>query len=79
MDELDDTTPRAPAPGHADATGAAPGASHTPAAGRTAASEREQGFVGAHGAEQNRLLAALPLDEYARLLPRLTPVRLQPF
>jgi len=34
------------------------------------------GFAAAHAAEQNRLLAALPLEEYVRLLPRLTPVRL---
>jgi CRP-like cAMP-binding protein len=37
---------------------------------------RQAGFAAAHAAEQNRLLAALPLEEYARLLPRLTPVRL---
>jgi CRP-like cAMP-binding protein len=33
-----------------------------------------EGFATAHGAEQNRLLRALPLAEYARLLPQLTPV-----
>ena len=37
---------------------------------------RQEGFAAAHAAEQNRLLAALPLEEYARLLPQLTPVRL---
>jgi CRP-like cAMP-binding protein len=34
------------------------------------------GFAAAHAAEPNRLLRALPLAEYARLLPQLTPVRL---
>jgi len=34
------------------------------------------GFAAAHAAEQNRLLRALSLEEYARLLPQLTPVRL---
>ncbi len=38
---------------------------------------RSEGASVAHGAEQNRLLAALPLEEYALLLPRLVPVRLQ--
>jgi CRP-like cAMP-binding protein len=38
--------------------------------------EQHQGFAVAHAAEQNRLLAALPRQEYARILPRLTPVRL---
>ena len=33
-----------------------------------------EGYATAHGAEQNRLLRALPLAEYARLLPQLTPV-----
>lgn len=33
-------------------------------------------FGPAHGSEQNRLLAALPLEEYGRLLPQFTPVRL---
>jgi CRP-like cAMP-binding protein len=37
---------------------------------------QQEGFATAHAAEQNRLLAVLPLEEYARLLPRLTPVRL---
>src|SRR5688500_10551917 len=37
---------------------------------------RREGFAAAHAAEQNRLLRALPLEEYARLLPQLTPVRL---
>jgi CRP-like cAMP-binding protein len=35
-----------------------------------------EGYATAHGAEQNRLLRALPLAEYASLLPQLTPVRL---
>jgi CRP-like cAMP-binding protein len=35
-----------------------------------------EGYAAAHAAEQNRLLRALPLAEYARLLPQLTPVRL---
>jgi CRP-like cAMP-binding protein len=34
------------------------------------------GYATAHAVEQNRLLRALPLAEYARLLPQLTPVRL---
>jgi CRP-like cAMP-binding protein len=38
---------------------------------------REEGFATAHAAEQNRLLAALPLEEYSLLLPRLSPVRLR--
>jgi len=33
-----------------------------------------EGYATAHAAEQNRLLRALPLAEYARLLPQLTPV-----
>jgi len=33
-------------------------------------------YATAHAAEQNRLLRALPLAEYARLLPQLTPVLL---
>jgi len=37
---------------------------------------REEGLAAAHGAERNRLLTALPVEEYALLLPRLTPVRL---
>lgn len=45
-------------------------------AGRSSAAERAEGFADAHAAEQNRLLRALPLEEYARLLPRLTPTRL---
>ncbi len=38
---------------------------------------RAEGAAAAHAAEQNRLLAALPLEEYALILPRLTPVRLR--
>ena len=34
------------------------------------------GIAAAHGAEQNRLLAALPVEEYAHLLPMLVPARL---
>jgi hypothetical protein len=74
MDEFDDG-PRTPAPEQLDAAGAAPAASHTQG-GDFTQSERDEGFAEAHGAEQNGLLAALPLDEFARLLPRLTPVRL---
>jgi CRP-like cAMP-binding protein len=33
-----------------------------------------EGYATAHAAEQNRLLRALPLAEYARLEPQLTPV-----
>jgi CRP-like cAMP-binding protein len=33
-----------------------------------------EGYATAHAAEQNRLLRALPLAEYAHLLPQLTPV-----
>ena len=35
-----------------------------------------EGYVAAHPAEHNRLLRALPLAEYAALLPQLTPVLL---
>ena len=41
-----------------------------------AGSIAEQGYARAHRAEQNRLLRALPLAEYTRLLPQLTPVLL---
>jgi CRP-like cAMP-binding protein len=47
--------------------------------GRTTApawSVQHEGLAAAHGAEPNRLLRALPLEEYARILPQLTPVRL---
>jgi CRP-like cAMP-binding protein len=37
---------------------------------------RHEGLAAAHAAEPSRLLRALPLDEYARLLPHLTAVRL---
>ena len=40
------------------------------------ASDASAGAAGAHGAEQNRLLRALPLAEYERLLPELTAERL---
>jgi CRP-like cAMP-binding protein len=33
-----------------------------------------EGYATAHAAEQNRLLRALPVAEYASLLPQLTPV-----
>jgi CRP-like cAMP-binding protein len=36
----------------------------------------DEGVAAAHAAEQNRLLRALPLEEYARVLPLLTPVRI---
>jgi CRP-like cAMP-binding protein len=48
------------------------GASTTP----PAMTPQQEGFAIAHGAEQNRLLRALPLAEYAHLLPQLTSVRL---
>jgi CRP-like cAMP-binding protein len=38
---------------------------------------RLEGFATAHRAEQNRLLAALPLEDYALLLPQLIPMRLR--
>ena len=60
--------PQPPAPGIG---GAGDGGTFAPAP-----SLEQEGFAAAHAAEQNRLLAALPLEEYARLLPRLTPVRL---
>jgi CRP-like cAMP-binding protein len=41
------------------------------------ATSRHQGFATAHAAESSRLLRTLPIDEYARLLPRLTPVRIR--
>src|SRR5688572_7299820 len=40
-------------------------------------SHRGEGFAVAHGAEPNRLLAALTLADYTRVLPRLTPVSLR--
>jgi CRP-like cAMP-binding protein len=43
---------------------------------RTADGAQAEGFATAHAAEQNRLLRALPPEEYAWLLPQLTPVRL---
>jgi CRP-like cAMP-binding protein len=41
-----------------------------------ATSDAHEGIVMAHTAEQNRLLRALQLEDYAWLLPQLTPVRL---
>lgn len=38
--------------------------------------DRNEGFVAAHTAEQNRLLRALTLADYATLLPQLRPIRL---
>jgi CRP-like cAMP-binding protein len=40
------------------------------------ANAAQLGYAAAHAAEQNRLLRMLPLEEYAGLLPQLTPVRL---
>ena len=63
-----------------DARGGAPDAGPAGAgvgsATRPALSSQQEGFAAAHGAEQNRLLHALPAEEYARLLPQLTAVRL---
>jgi CRP-like cAMP-binding protein len=64
-----DDSSRARADGH-------PAEAADGSAAPSTAVERHEGFAAAHGAEQNRLLRALPLDEYARLLPLLTPVRL---
>jgi CRP-like cAMP-binding protein len=38
---------------------------------------RAEGAAAAHASEQNRLLRALPLADYAWLLPQLTPARLR--
>jgi CRP-like cAMP-binding protein len=38
---------------------------------------RYEGAVTAHSAELNRLLRSVPLGDYERLLPQLTPVRLR--
>ena len=40
------------------------------------ADARRDGAASAHEVEPNRLLRALPLDEYQRLLPQLVPTRL---
>jgi CRP-like cAMP-binding protein len=40
------------------------------------ASVRREGLIAAHASESNRLLRALPLDEFEALLPQLTSVRL---
>ena len=74
MDEVDDTA-HTPAPERAHPGGAEPVSSHARGVG-SGRSERDGGFAGARGAEQNRLLAALPVDEYTRVLAQLTPVRL---
>ena len=42
----------------------------------TATNDRLEGAAAAHESEQNRLLHALPPDDYAWLLPHLSPVRL---
>jgi CRP-like cAMP-binding protein len=41
----------------------------------TRTSEHE-GLVAAHAAERNSILRALPIDDYGRLIPRMTSVRL---
>ena len=46
-------------------------------AGTAAAAIRPDGGAAAHAAEPNRVLRALPLDEYERLVPELTPTRLR--
>ena len=43
---------------------------------RSAATFRREGAADAHGAEQNRLLRMLPLEDYEWLLPQLTAQRL---
>jgi CRP-like cAMP-binding protein len=43
----------------------------------TASALLRDGRPAAHATERNRLLAALPAEEYERLLPELTPVRLE--
>jgi CRP-like cAMP-binding protein len=65
-------TPGAPRAGdtHDGGDGVPPGAVATDEV-------REEGIAAAYGAEQSRLLRALPLDEYAHLLPRLVPTRLR--
>ena len=47
------------------------------AAEQRAAADRRAGTAAAHAAEPNRLLRALALEEYERLLLQLTPVRLR--
>ena len=44
---------------------------------RAATTPHREGAVTAHAAESNRLLRALPIEEYERLLLQLTPVRLR--
>jgi CRP-like cAMP-binding protein len=74
MDDTDytDRTPTRPP----SVTGDGSPAARSAAAGPPGTSDREQGIAAAHEAEQNRLLRALPRDEYARLLPSLTATRL---
>lgn len=64
-------------PPHPDAPNRGDGATQS---GRAVADDvatvLRDGVAAAHAAEENRLLRALPPDEYTRLLPLLTPVRL---
>ena len=72
---MDDTEhPRATPATAGDASSSLGGASGS--VERCTESDRADGAAAAHAAEPNRLLRALPLEEYALLLPRLTPVRL---
>jgi CRP-like cAMP-binding protein len=70
--------PPDPAAAGAPAGSAADGsaADGSAADGSAADGSAADGSAAAHAAEHNRLLRALPLAEYARLLPRLTPVAL---
>ncbi len=55
------------------------GDAHRTASGdgaRPARSLEQEGVAGAHEAEQNRLLRALPMEDYEAILPHLTPIRL---
>jgi CRP-like cAMP-binding protein len=58
-------------------SGGAPAGRGDGSTAHAAAASQQEGFATAHAAEQNRLLAALSLEEYALLVPRLTPVRLR--
>ena len=66
------STPSRPSP-PADGTSAGGAGS----AERQSAADRRSGAATAHGSELNRLLHALPLEEYERILLELTPVRLR--
>jgi CRP-like cAMP-binding protein len=72
---MDDNEQTRPGSGTAGATPPHAGAGAAAGGPGSVAAAREEGFAAAHAAEQNRLLAALPLEEYTLLLPRLTPVR----